>query len=127
MAPLTELLFFCPICETIHEVIRHHVRPVAEPRCDVCNHDLPAADGDDWLTYSRARLRSEDSEHRFSPPWSVEDATACYIVRNCNGQAVAFVYYEEDIGHRTSAKLPTKDEARRIAANVAQLPELLRQ
>jgi hypothetical protein len=36
---------------------------------------------------------------RFPPPWSVEETDACYIVRDANGQALTYVYFE-DGSHR---------------------------
>ena len=62
---------------------------------------------------------------RFPQPWTVEGKDACFIVRDHNGQALSYVYFEEEPGRRSAAKLLTRDEARRIAANIARLPELL--
>ena len=44
-----------------------------------------------------------------------------FVVRDAHGETLAYVYCEE-----AAAKLLTRDKARRIAANIAELPELLR-
>ena len=66
-------------------------------------------------------------ERRFPPPWTVEEYRGLsYIVRDANNFAVAYVYFESEPGRRAAAHLMTKDEAKRIAANIAKPPELLK-
>jgi len=55
---------------------------------------------------------------RFPPPWSVEEQSACFVVRDHNGQALAYVYFEDEPGRRSAAKLLSKDEA---GANILKI------
>ena len=65
---------------------------------------------------------------RFPPPWSVEETDACFIVRDHNGQALAYTYFEAtkgpEVARRRTSSPATKPGA--FAANIAKLPELLR-
>jgi hypothetical protein len=64
---------------------------------------------------------------RLPPPWTVGHNEDSYWVQSANGQRFAFVYYRDppivgtDDGVRVS-----EDLARRVTANIAKLPGLLR-
>jgi hypothetical protein len=65
------------------------------------------------------------AERRFPPPWTAEVTPNCSMVRDGNGQALSYIYYENELGRRSAAKL-LSNWAWRIAANFAKLPELLK-
>ena len=65
-------------------------------------------------------------ERHFPPPRSVEQLDSCFVVKDLNGQALAYVYFEKEPRRRFRRELLTRDEAQRIAAIFAKLPELLR-
>jgi len=53
---------------------------------------------------------------RFPPPWVIDEHPESFIVRDATGQALAYVYFEDEPSRRSAANLLTRDEAGRIAA-----------
>jgi hypothetical protein len=66
------------------------------------------------------------ASRRFPPPWRAEKMPGGYVVRDANDQAFAYVYSRASEADAMQAKVLTDDEARRVAANIAKLPALLR-
>jgi hypothetical protein len=56
---------------------------------------------------------------RFPTPWSVEEQTTYFIVRDREGQALAHLYFDDEPKAPSPAGLPRHDEARNIATDIA--------
>jgi hypothetical protein len=44
-------------------------------------------------------------ERNFPPPWSVEELDSCFVVKDANGQALAYMYFEKEPRRRFLAAL----------------------
>jgi len=54
------------------------------------------------------------SLRRFPPPWTIDENPESFVVRDANGQALSYFYFEDEAG-RSAANLLNVDEARRMA------------
>jgi hypothetical protein len=53
----------------------------------------------EWQSWRLGNQRTM-AARRFPPPWSVEELETCFVVRDHNGQALAYVCYENENGRR---------------------------
>ncbi len=70
------------------------------------------------------RFRS-DMPDRFPLPWSIKPHEESWEVRDATDFPIAYVYFAGRSVVGTNPDRLTREQARRIAANIARLPELL--
>ena len=63
---------------------------------------------------------------RFPSPWSIEERTESFIVKDATRQPIAYVYFEDEPTRQRTAKRVSRDEAFLIAINIAKLPSVPR-
>jgi len=79
------------------------------------------------LKKTEAGTQSMTKPRRLPPPWTVLEIRGGFRIEDADGKAVAYVYGLDPrelpaAGHQRL----TLDEARRVAANIAKLPDLLK-
>src|SRR5260370_31056683 len=75
--------------------------------------------------FQTACRRGDRVTRHLPPPWRAEKFSGGYVVRDANGFAVAYVYGRSTEDEAMEAKQMTMDEARRVASNIAKLPDML--
>ena len=76
-----------------------------------------------WQSRSKRSLRQPMS----ASPWSIEEHQESFIVKDANGQQLAYLYFEDEPQRQMSMKRLSRDEAFLIAVNIAKLPSVPRQ
>jgi len=62
----------------------------------------------------------------FALPWTVQERSTCFVVHDKTSQPLAYIHFEDKSGRLSPISQLTRDQAWRIAVNIAKLPELLR-
>ena len=60
------------------------------PACPLTSQALPGS------LSSSGRMIDKSEPRRFPPPWIAEETDACFIIRDHNGYALAYVYFEDE-------------------------------
>jgi hypothetical protein len=80
-----------------------------------------------WISDVSADSSSERPvpEDRFFPPWTIETRRESFVIRDAKCRPLGYVYFVEP-HQQCSATLLTRDEAWRIAAYIAKLPDIMK-
>ncbi len=99
----------------------HTYQPV---HCSACkgSHLVDPKTGETWQHQRHGMLDetpSETPERRFPKPWRADETDVYFIIRDQNGLVLAYVYFEET-DRPEAVNVLTRDEARRVATNLAK-------
>jgi hypothetical protein len=61
----------------------------------------------------------------FAKPFTLRQSGESFIVESANGRLLAYVYFEDEPGRRGVTRRLTREDARRMAAQIQRLPETL--
>jgi hypothetical protein len=62
---------------------------------------------------------------KLSPPWRARRLKHSYVIEDRTGTVVCFIYFRTDAAEARAANVLERELARRVAVNIAKLPELL--
>jgi hypothetical protein len=68
-------------------------------------------------------MPNQDSPFRL--PFQLIENDESVVVANAAGYPLAYVYHEDERGRRTVTRRLTREDARKLATQIARLPELL--
>ncbi|WP_336492713.1 hypothetical protein [Methylobacterium nigriterrae] len=65
-----------------------------------------------------------DEPRRFFAPWRVVEFEGAFRIEDAAALPLAYAYYSEDIARQATGSYMSREEARRVALNIAALPDL---
>ncbi|GJE45883.1 hypothetical protein [Methylobacterium soli] len=65
-----------------------------------------------------------EQARRFSPPWRLIELEEAFRIEDAISLPLAYVYFSDDSERRAITGYMSREEAQRIALNIAALPDL---
>jgi hypothetical protein len=80
----------------------------------------------DLLQQASRNPKIPSEPRRLPAPWRIIEHADSFEIQDAIGHKIAYVYFEDGQARRDMMNRLTSDEARRVASNIAKLPQLAR-